>query len=347
VLRWLRAWCSFFALATALVGPGAIMAAADDGPARPTRTVLRPTEIPELAASRAPARSPKEAVILVSGINSYPQDPTFDPLIARLFGDPRYEIFRFGADPAYPYDTLGDLDVSARSLRDEARALGGTHGAVHIVTHSMGGVVADRAFASGLSARDGVATYAALASPHSGSPALAVGGSVLSAMGDRALETRALFSAKLDPGSEAASGLGRTRPVAPPAGVVRLDLRTSTDWTVTKLDARDPGVESRTLMPPDLMGYADGHGSITRDPEALRLVLSTIEHRAIPSDPRSTEVKLAAEVSSLLAARIALLVLLLAVIGAGCTYVGLHCVPGVRLVTRPLAQYVLRAARRK
>ena len=129
-----------------------------------------------------------EVIILVSGINSFPQDPTFDPLIAKLFGDPRYDVYRFGADPAYPYDALGDLDVNARNLRDEVRALGITHPGVHIVAHSMGGAVADRAFAAGLSANDGVATYVALASPHNGSSTLAAAALVLDASGDRALE---------------------------------------------------------------------------------------------------------------------------------------------------------------
>src|SRR5439155_589326 len=51
------------------------------------------------------------------------------------------------------------------------RSLAPTHSVVHIVTHSMGGVVADRAFAQGLSHEDGVATYVAWSAPHSGSDA--------------------------------------------------------------------------------------------------------------------------------------------------------------------------------
>lgn len=329
------------------------MAAGDDGPPRtaradrPTRTVLRPTELPELAPVIAPEPSAKEVIIVVSGINSYPQDPTFDALIAKLWGDPRYEIHRFGADPAYPYDTLGDLDVNARNLRDEVRALGATHPAVHIVTHSMGGAVADRAFSSGLAASDGVATYVALASPHNGSSTLAASTGVLAAAGDTALEVRAVFSPKLDPGSDAARGLAHTRPVPPPAGVVRLDVRMSTDWTVTARDAKDPGVESRTLAPSDLGGYVDGHGSITRDPQALGLITSTIEKRAIPADPRSRDLKTTADRQSRTAGEVALLIAVFGLAVAGCIYVGLLCVPGLRLLTRPLAEMQLRAVRRK
>ena len=336
----------------AVLGPGALVVAADDGPPRtpradrPTQTVLRPTEFPELAPAVAPVPSAKDAIVLVSGINSHPQDPTFDPLIAKLFGDPRYEIYRFGADPAYPYDTLGDLDANARNLRDEVRALGATHPAVHIVAHSMGGAVADRAFSSGLAASDGVATYVALASPHNGSSTLAASTGVLAAAGDSALEVRAVFSPKLDPGSDAARGLAHTRPVPPPAGVVRLDLRMSTDWTVTARDATDPGIESRTLAPSDLGGYVDGHGAVIRDPQALRLITSTIEQRSIPADPRSAGLKTAADRQSRAAGTLALLIALVGLAVGGCICVGLLCVPALRLLTRPLAQMQLRAVRR-
>ena len=329
------------------------MAAGDDGPSRtarpdrPTRTVLRPTEVPELAPFAVAKPSAKEAIVLVSGINSYAQDPTFDALIATLWGDPRYEIYRFGADPVHPYDALGDLDVNARSLRDEVRAIGATHPAVHIVAHSMGGAVADRAFSSGLSARDGVATYVALASPHNGSTALAASAGLLSVAGDNGLEVRAAFSPKLDPGSDAARGLAHTRPVPPPAGVTRLDLRMSTDWTVTARDATDPGVESRTLVPSDLHGYVDGHGDVTRDPQALRLITSTIEKRAVPADARSQAVKSVADRQSGAAGALALLVALLGLLAGACICVGLLVVPALRVLTRPLAQAQLNAARRK
>jgi len=294
-----------------------------------------------------PVPSSKEAIVLVSGINSFPQDPTFDALIAKLFGDPRYQIYRFGADPTYPYDALGDLDVNARGLRDEVRAIGATHPAVHIIAHSMGGAVADRAFAAGLSARDGVATYIALAAPHNGSTTLAAAGAVLDLAGDSSLEVRAAFSPKLDPGSDAAKGLARTRPLPPPLGVTRLDLRMSTDWTVTARDARDPGVESRVLIPSDLRDIADGHGGITRDPEALRLITSTIEARAVPPDRRGVVVQQAADRQSNAADALSAGILLAALVAALAICVILYCAPILRRITRPLAQEQLRAVRRK
>ena len=353
MLRSLRALCAVSVFAVAVLGPGALLAAGDDGPPRPpradrpTRTVLRPLAAPELAPLRLPVPSAKEAIILVSGINSFPQDPTFDALIAKLWDDPRYQIYRFGADPAFPYDALGDLDVNARNLRDEVRTIGTTHPAVHVIAHSMGGAIADRALAAGLSARDGVATYIALAAPHNGSATLAASESALALAGDRSLEVRAAFSPKLDPGSDAAKGLARTRPLPPPAGVTRLDLRMSTDWTVTAHDATDPGVDSRVLIPSGLRDIADGHGAITRDPEALRLITSTIEARAVPADIRGVEVRSAAERQSGLAGGVAFAIeLVTLLIGAGICVV-LYCAPYLRVVTRPLALQQLRAVRRK
>lgn len=329
------------------------MAAGDDGPPRaarpdrPTRTILRPTEVPELAPVRPPVHSAKEAIVLVSGINSFPQDPTFDPLIGKLLADPRYEIYRFGGDPAHPFDALGDLDVNAKNLTDEVRALGATHPAVHIVAHSMGGAVVDRAFAGGLSATDGVATYIALAVPHSGSARLAASSALLDSFGDTALEVRALFSPKLDPGSAAARGLARMRPIAPPKSVVRLDLRTATDWTVTSTDARDPGVRSRVLLPADIRGLVDGHGAVTRDPEALRLITSTIETRAVPPDTRGWQVHLATVAASAEAGRAALLIFIAFAALACCVHFTLGRYPFLRTLTRPLAEWQLRQVRLK
>ena len=338
------------ALALSVVGPGVLVAAGDDGPSqpfatgRPTRTILRPTEISERAPQKT---SRKEVIIVVGGVNSSAQDPTFDALVAKLFADPRYEVHRFGGDPAYPYDSLGPLDDAARSLTDEVRDLGLTHPAVHIVAHSMGGDVVDRAFANGLSAKDGVATYIALASPHSGSASLAATAPVLRVVGDSSLEVRALFSAKLDVGSDAARDLAHAKPVPPAAAVTRLDLRMSSDWTVTGRDAADPGVESRTLLPADLGGYIDGHGAITRDPRALDLVMTTIATRAVPADTRSAELKAVADRESAGALGVSLLLCALGLVVACGLAVALTVCAPIRLLTRGLSEARLRDVRRK
>jgi len=129
--------------------------------------------------------------------------------------------------------------------------------------------------------------------------------------------------------------------------VTRLDLRMSTDWTVTARDARDPGVESRVLIPSNVRDIADGHGGITRDPEALRLITSTIEARAVPADQRSVAVQQTAERQSDAAAALATGILLAALVAALAICVTVFCVPLLRRITRPLAQEQLRAVRRK
>src|SRR5207249_806631 len=80
----------------------------------------------------------------------------------------RYDVRRLGEDPRFPYDTYGGVDANAQILTDEIRTVGRDYSAVNIVSHSMGGVVTDQAFANGLSASDGVRTFVAIAGPHSG-----------------------------------------------------------------------------------------------------------------------------------------------------------------------------------
>ena len=338
------------AVALFVAGPGALVAAGDDGPSgpaptgHPTRTILRPTEISEHAP---PKPSAKEVILIVSGVNSSAQDPTFDALQAKLFNDPGYEVHRFGADPSYPYDTLGSLDEAADDLTGEIRDLSRTHPAVHIVAHSMGGDVVDRAIAKGLSAADGVATYVALSSPHSGSAALAAAEPVLEQAGDTALELRALLSTKLDVGSAAARDLAHAQPAPSTSGITRLDLRIATDLAVTSQDARDPGVESRTLVATGVGAFVDGHGSITSDPRAVDLIMTTIATRVAPPDTRSASEKRLADLESA-GALVLSAALCAAGLAAACVLsFTLKRFQPIRWITRPLAEARLREIRRK
>jgi hypothetical protein len=251
---------------------------------RPPLGVLRHVDAPTASPAPAGASLP-ELVVLVGGYQSCacPDDGTFDALRKGLAAVPNTDVVRFGTDPRFPYDTFGPIDASAINLRDYIRSVAPNYSVVHIVTHSMGGNVADRAFANGLSREDGVATYVAWSAPHSGSDA-ARGLTLASrvAGGPNPAIRESLLWLQMESESQAVRDLAGTRPVAPPKGVVRLDLREANDALVTPRDARDPGVASRTLDSLD-----EGHSGILTDPEAIDLTLRTIATRAVPPERRS------------------------------------------------------------
>jgi pimeloyl-ACP methyl ester carboxylesterase len=333
--RVLRAWCVATILAFPIVGPGALVAAGDDGPARPippdrpTRTILRPTEIPALAPLSVQTPSDRTVILLVSGLGSDTSDGMFDPMIEALSRDPRYEIRRFGRDPTHPYDTLGSIDENADQLIAEVRDLARTHPKIDIVAHSMGGAVVDDAFRRGLSATDKVDTYIALASPHNGSTEARVGQVFLaiSALFDAAPDLRAITAfVAHDIGSRAARDLAFVHSGPPPYGVTRLDVRMATDAIVTAPDAWTPGVTSRTLLPTSA-GSIEGHSGVTTDPQAIDLVTTTIASGRPPAvDWRGAILGLAAWSASTLVEQHALkMYCVLGVVLLGCA-IGLSIV---------------------
>jgi pimeloyl-ACP methyl ester carboxylesterase len=309
--RAIHVWCVATALALSVVGPGALVAAGDDGPSqpfptdRPSRTSLRPTDI----VRRDPQPSDKTVILLVSGIGSDAPDGTFDDLVAALRTDPRYEVHRFGGDPAYPYDTTGSINANADRLTAEIRDLAKTHPKIDIVAHSMGGVVVDAALRRGLSANDKVDTYIALASPHDGStearaalPFLAVADLLGAKMEFRAI-TKAVAQ---DVGSQAVQDLAATHAGPPPLGINRFDVRLATDVIVTAPDAWTPRVTSRTLLPSTAESF-EGHGGATTDPRAIALVTSTIASGRPPAmDWRDVALAVAAAAVSAVVERNAL-----------------------------------------
>jgi hypothetical protein len=295
---------AFVSVALPFMAATTLFASADEGsptvPAsasprvRPPSGVLRHVD----AATAIPAATgvSKELVVLVGGYQSCacPDDGIFDGLRSRLATVPGINVIRFGQDPRFPYDSYGAIDPSAIALRDQIRALAGQYAGVHIVTHSMGGVVADRAFANGLSSADGVVTYVSWSAPHDGSDA-ARGIAIvrtIAGRGDDALR-EGLLRLQMEPDSPAVRDLARTRASAAPAGVVRLDLREATDVLVTARDARDPGVASRILI-----GTAEGHGGILSDPQAIELTTRTIATRRVPPDERSLALQASAAAES-------------------------------------------------
>lgn len=279
----------------ALLPALALVASADeDPPLRPEDAgpPLRPPLSVLRAVERAPSKEAistgvprKELIVLVGGYASGSDDNAFDAFRARAAQADGYEVVRFGKDLG-TYDTFGAVDSNAERLRDSIRSVSTDYGGVHIVTHSMGGVVADRAFALGLSAGDGVTTYVAWAAPHDGAHAAQALQTTLAMSGPARAETRAFTTAYFrDPDSAAVRDLARAHPSGPPAGVVRLDLRLATDALVSSADARDPGVASRVLLPQSI-GELEGHGGILRSEQAFDLTLAAIKSRAVPPDER-------------------------------------------------------------
>jgi hypothetical protein len=291
----LVAWAALPALA--------LVASADEGP--PTQVVdagppLRPPLTILRAVDRAPRALPgsdtnaprKELIVLVGGYASEEDPHVFDAFRARAAQEGAFDVVRFGEDFG-AYDTLGGVDANAVQLRDSVRAVSTAYDGVHIVTHSMGGVVADRAFALGLSAADGVTTYVAWAAPHDGAHVAQVAQRTLALTGPARGDTRAFAAAYLrDPDTAAVRDMARLHAPAPPPGVVRLDLRLATDGLVSSADARDDGVPSRILLPTRVTEM-EGHGGILQSQAAFDLTLATIKARAVPPDERGVVIRAA------------------------------------------------------
>jgi hypothetical protein len=293
----------------------ALVASADEGPPlppleagpplRPPTTVLRAAETPPRAPTPSVvvfgtvAGAKKELIVLVGGLGTdkRPGDDPFKDLKDRIPND-TYDVKRFGTDFGV-YGTYDSIDENAEHLRDGIRSLSAGYDSVHIVTHSLGGNVADRAFELGLSSSDGVTTYVAWSAPHDGAHAAGIARAALTLSGPARADTRdvAVWADLHDPESAAVRDLARIRAVAPPAGVVRLDLRLATDELVSASDARDPGVESRVLLPTTLRDW-EGHGGILKNDQALDLTLATIKQKAVPVDRRGVLLRAASQVIS-------------------------------------------------
>ena len=279
--------------------------------------------------------------MLVGGLGSMASDGTWDPLIARYRDDPRVEVRRFGADPTYPYDTLGGIDGNALRLRDEIRSLAPRYSAVHLVTHSMGGAVADRAFAHGLSDADRVRTYVALAAPHNGATAARVAQSSFALAGDEAIELRAATRALLhDPATAAVRDLAQRPASRAVQGVRRLDLRLATDLLVVGPDSRVPGVESRTYLP-STFATIEGHGGVLRDPAVLDVITSTIATWSPPADARGEVMQQATALAGRTSDELSALLLLAVAAAALALAHALRLARYPRYLTRPAAERIL------
>jgi hypothetical protein len=268
--------CAFvLALVSSMAVLGAAAAGDDGGPrvctsaaGKPSCTILRPPAPPK---RDVPADAP-ECIVAVGGLGSDNDDRAFDDLFAAFRNDPRYVIHRFGSSGAHPdlyaYDTYGSIDAGGIALLRYVRRLSGTCHAIHVVAHSMGGAVADRAFSLGLSAADGVVTYLPISTPHNGAllAQILTGANDVSDEGNEALRqiSRGLRAAGLpahDLTSDAVRDLAAIKMSRPPRDVLELRQRLANDEIVLLPDNWDWRYDSRDRLP-DLHGVDDFAGDL-------------------------------------------------------------------------------------
>lgn len=272
-------------------------AQADGGcgaPGRPACTVLRPKTPPAAGPTGLGAA---DCVVHIGGLGS-----TADST-ERAFSALTID----GAETsALEYDALGKIAAAGETLRAHVARISDRCGAIHLVAHSLGGVVADRAFSKGLSAADRVVTYIPLASPHNGSAMardLCGVGEVDPDYADLLRRVAALLHLP-DPTAEAICDLARVRPPRPPRGVETARLRLVTDPLVLRSDHVGAYFDVRELLPLEDTEF-EGHGGILRSPQAREIIRRSIEQRAIAADDRGEDERVAAELASHAAERVA------------------------------------------
>lgn len=289
-----------------LVGPLATSASGDarycGWKGRPACTILRP---PELGVRIDPlGRTGPECVVLVGGFGSTNGDQTFDDLLRWTEGDALYQPIRSGYDftDTFTYDTTGPIDRTAADLTRLVRTLGHECGAIHIVTHSMGGAVADRAFSMGLSAADGVATYIALSGPHNGATLARALRPAIEADPLIAIETSVLARSigQPDPTTPAAHDLASIEHAPREVrGVAQARVRYATDGMVLRRDTYDRRVDVREYMPASLaLSQLEGHGGVLHNEDVRRFVSATIATHAVAEDGRTPLERLTADAVS-------------------------------------------------
>ena len=289
-------------LVPVLLAAAAMPALADGGRCgdrhRPACSILRPPDL-SFGVSEVDPLKP-DCVVLVGGFGSATGDDTFDELLRWADDDPRYTIVRFGRDlgERFPFDTTGPLDVSAEDLRGLVRAISPTCGATHVVSHSMGGAVADRAFALGFAPGDHVITYIALSGPHNGATlARALRPAIES---DPLIAVEASAIARTihvpDPTTVAAAGLARTRAPDVLPRVAHVRLRLANDLMVLRRDNMDRRVDVRELLP--TLGELEGHGGILHSARIADVIARAIAAHEILPDARSPAARILGDVLS-------------------------------------------------
>ncbi|MGH2378528.1 MAG: esterase/lipase family protein [Candidatus Limnocylindria bacterium] len=285
-----RACVSFGLVALLLALALPVPAGADGGcgaPGRPACTVLRP--LAATAPSPVGLGAP-DCVVQIGGLGSTAGST------ARAFEGLRIDG---AAVSVLDYDAVGKVAAAAEALRHHVARISPSCDAIHLVAHSMGGVVADRAFSKGLSGAEGIATYLPLASPHNGSSLARE----LCGVGDGDPEYAALLrhlSSLLDlpdPTADGICDLAQVQPPRPPRGVSTARLRLVTDPLVLRRDHAAPYRDVRELLPLE-PAEAEGHSGILASAQAREIVRSSIAERSVAADGRGAAYRLAADSAS-------------------------------------------------
>ena len=270
-----------FALAATVVLGGP--ASADCGDAgRPACTLLRPEPAPSRVTTD-PGNGEK-CVLMVGGLAS-PTDGSDEIFFATVLGDLVWNVdrrhIRFGLDVG-EYDTEGAISRSSAELGRAIRAISPGCASIHVLAHSMGGLVVDRALSKIDPNAHGVATYVAMASPHNGATAARALRAAV-ALDPIVADAAAVLGAP-DLRSDAVRDLAAARP---PRRLPRVDqhvrLRMTTDEIVYRADNFDRRVDVREFAPDPLSPREWlGHGGIVHNEDVQRIVRETIASGCVP-----------------------------------------------------------------
>lgn len=273
------------ALSAAALPLGATLVSADDGPPRLLSAAgrLRPPETIE----RSVNFGPPSALFTVRGYGSTPdQGEYWDPLLV-LFPERRH--YDFGSDAGH-YDTRGPVAASGDAMRREIQRLVREEdlASVTIVSVSLGGVVTDEAFRSGLSARDNVDGWVAIASPLNGSTtARVVRGADLAATALGAQRELAELVAPLGAGihDPAMIDLAKYRSFEAPRDVPTTQFWAVADELVLDRDTRVDGARYVRTLTPTVLSGAAGHGGQLADARTRAMVAQAVRGEAVRQHP--------------------------------------------------------------
>lgn len=273
-------------LALALIPALGTSASADTGcggVGKPPCTILRPVAAPE--RDRSSVGWGQECIVIVGGLGS-PTDTSDYDFFGTVLGDLRtnidYRPVRFGVD-AGDYDTTGAISRSGSALREVIRRISADCDAIHLLAHSMGGVVVDRALSKLEPMAHGISTYVAMASPHNGATMARLLRAVVEhdPLTAAAVSTVANALDAPDPSWDAVHDLVTARAPLRIPRVEHVRLRMLTDEIVFARDNQDRRVDVREY-PPASGAEILGHGGIVHNERVQSVVRETIRSGRVP-----------------------------------------------------------------